>query len=89
MEARAHRQTSNQPQRRQGVPILSISFKVTERSEQMEGHRVLSSITLTPESSGLWMTGHLSLETEDQEAAAKLPIGSLIKADFSLVDEPG
>jgi hypothetical protein len=70
------------------MPTLSISFKVTERSEQVEGHRVSTSITLTPESSGLWMTGHLTLETEDHEAAAKLPIGSLVNADFSVVDEP-
>jgi hypothetical protein len=71
------------------MAALSISFKVTETSEQLEGHRVMTSITLTPQSSGLWMTGHLTLETEDQEAAARLPIGSLVRADFSLVDEPG
>ncbi len=71
------------------MSTLSITFKVTERSEQMQHHRVMCTITLTPESSGLWMTGHLTLETEDQEAAAKLPIGSLVKADFSLVDEAG
>lgn len=71
------------------MAAVSISFKVTERSEQMEGHRVMTSITLTPESSGLWMTGHLTLETEDQEAAARLRIGTLVKADFSLADGSG
>jgi hypothetical protein len=70
------------------MSALSISFKVTERSEEMKGHRVMTSVTLSPETSGLWMTGHLTLETEDREAASRLPIGSVVKADFSLVDEP-